>query len=386
MIGDNLKGALQAAEGHEPPVLSLYLDVDPANPDNTGNAVILRAAEAMRNLGIEKGYIDRVTTTLSKHFVIPEGRSLVIFAGEDPGDFFEAHYLHTRLPMLGRSDGALAHRGAPFTAPLHYVLDQKERYAVLSISAERVRVFEAFLGQIAEVIDYVRQADTDDWQPYRHARRSPGVGVGVAARGGADVDSFRDRMREATARLYRNLMPELERALEAVGVDRIILSGSPEAVTVFKGALSSGLQQRLAGEMPPPADPDAGAGAWLSDVRQLVAQIEEQHELALLDEVRESGVAGLHETLTLLQDHRLHTLVAPWTLEARVHRTADGRVALSAEEAAVLSSGEEVSEVPLLEVLPTLAAESGAELEFVAGEAEERLNEEFGGLAGLKRY
>lgn len=385
MIGENLKAALQAAGRHEPPVLSLYLDVDPSNPDNTGNAVQLRAAEVMRGIGLEKEYIDRVTRTLSKHFVIPEGRSLVIFAGED-AEFFEAHYLQTRLPMLGRSDGALAHWGTPFTAPLHYVLDQKERYAALSIGAERVRVFEAFLGQIAEVAEFEREANTEDWTIQRHARRSPAVGAGVAARGGADVDRFEDRMREATARLYRNLMPELERAIEAEGVDRIILSGTPEPVAAFRGAMSPALEERLAGEMPPPADPNADAGAWLPDVRELVEQIEERHELALLDEVRESGVTGLHETLTLLQEHRLRTVIAPWVLEARVHRAEDGRVALSAEEAAVLSPGQAVSEAPLLKVLPTLAQASGAELEFVAGEAEARLNEEMGGLAGLRRY
>src|SRR5690606_36338152 len=105
-----------------------------------------------------------------------------------------------------------------------------------------------------------------------------------------DVDRFEDRMREATARLYRNLMPELERALEAEGVDRVILSGTPEPVAAFRGAMSPALEERLAGEMPPPADPNAEAGAWLPDVRELVEQIEARHELALLDEVRESGV------------------------------------------------------------------------------------------------
>src|SRR5690606_2861848 len=147
----------------------------------------------------------------------------------------------------------------------------------------------------------------------------------------------------------------LERALEAEGVDRIILSGTPEPVAAFKGAMSPGLEERLAGEMPPPADPNADAGAWLPDVRELVEQIEERHELALLDEVRESGVTGLHETLTLLQERRLRTVIAPWVLEARVHRAEDGRVSLSAEEAAVLSPGQAVSEAPLLKVLLTLA-------------------------------
>src|SRR5690606_16412446 len=88
----------------------------------------------------------------------------------------------------------------------------------------------------------------------------------------------------------------------------------------------------------------------------------------------------------LVQEHRLRTVVAPWLLDQRVFRAADGRVAASAEEAAVLSPGQEVAEVPLLEVLPDLTKATGTVLEFVAGTAEERLNAEFGGLAGLKRF
>ena len=45
---------------------------------------------------------------------------------------------------------------------------------------------------------------------------------------------------------------------------------------------------------------------------------------------------------------------------------------------------ESVSEVRLLEVLPRLAQQSGAAIEFVDGEAEERLLADFGGMAGLK--
>src|SRR5690606_6687211 len=282
MIGENLRRALEAAKRQEPPVLSLYLDVNPANPDNTGKAVVLRAAEAMREAGLDKGYVDDVTRRLEKHFVIPEGRSLVIYAGEDPDELFEANYLQTRLPLLGRTGGALALVGAPFTAPLHYVLDQKERYAVLYVSSERVRVFEAFLGQIAEVAEFEREADTDDWTVQREARRSPAVGAGVAARGGADVDRFDDRMREATARLYRGLMPQLGKALAEEGIDRLILSGTPEPLAAFKEAMSSGLRERLAGEMPPPSHPDADAREWLPTVSELIERIEEEHELALL--------------------------------------------------------------------------------------------------------
>ena len=386
MIGENLQQALEQATSHEQPVLSLYLDVNPANPDNVQKAFVLRAAEAMRRVGLEKDYIRSITGHLEKHHVIAHGRSLVIFAGEDPGQFFEAHNLQTRLPLLDRSDGSLAHWGKPFGAPLLYVLDQKQPYAVINVSVERVRVFEAFLGQITEITSYEREADTDSWRVQRHARRSPGIGIGVAARGGADVDNYQDRMDEATARMYRELLPDVEKALDDEGVERIIISGTAASIAPFKQAMSDGLAGRLVGEIQPPTNPDGDASEWLPLVSGVIAQIEEEHESALLDEVRESGVTGLHDSLTLLQEHRLRAVVAPWVLESSVFRAEDGRIATGPEEATVMSPGQEVEEVRLLEVLPGLVEQSGAVLEFVAGEAEVRLQEEFGGLAGLKRY
>lgn len=84
MIGSNLKLALiEQIDSQAEPVLSLYLNVNPAHPDNTEKAVALRAAEAMRQVGVAKEYITAITTRLRKHFVRPERRTLVIFACED---------------------------------------------------------------------------------------------------------------------------------------------------------------------------------------------------------------------------------------------------------------------------------------------------------------
>lgn len=387
MIGSNIKKALaEQVEQHTGPVLSLYLDVNPANPDNAPKAVVLRAAEAMRAVGLDKRYIEAVTSKLGKHFVIPEGRSLVVFAGQDVDELFDAYYLQTRLPLLGMSGGALANWGKPYLAPLLFALDQKERYAIVYVSAERVRLFEAFLGQIEELEDFEREVDTDEWRSYRNARRSPAVGAGVAARGGAAVDRFRDRLEEATARHYRSLLPRIHERLKQEQVDRLILMGTPGALAAFQEQLDADLKERVVGTLPPPANPDGPAREWLPLVTDLMAKVESEHELALLDRVRESGVWGLQEVLSLLQQHRLHALVVPWTPESTVYRAGDGRVVASPQEAEALNRDGTVAEVPLLEALPELVAQSGTALEFVAGEAEERLEREFAGLAGITRW
>lgn len=387
MIGSNVKRALleQVAE-HPDPVLSLYIDVNPGSRDNTPKAFVLRAAEAMRKLDLDKLYIRQVTDKLTQDFAISQGRSLVVFAGENISELFNAYYLQSQLPLLDLSDGALANWGRPFIAPLLFALDQRERYAVIYVSTERVRVFEAFLGQIEEITDFVRVVDTDSWQPYREARRSPAEGMGIAARGGADVDRFQDRMDEATTRLYRSLLPDVEKALKESETDRVILMGRAAAVSSFQGLMNAATQKRVVGTLPPPANPDGPAREWLPLVKDLIDEAELAHEMKLLDNIRESGVWGLQETLTMLQEHRIHTLVIPWTVKQHVFLSAGGRISASEEEAKVLFPDEEVTEVRLLEVLPDLVKQTNTTLEFVEDEAEARLINDFGGMAGVKRW
>jgi len=387
VIGANLKLALlEQIDSHAQPVLSLYLNVNPANPDNTQGAVVLRAAEAMRGAGISKEYIERVTGRLTTQFSRPEGRTLVIFAGEDLDQRFDAYYLQTDLPFLNASDGVIANWGRPLVAPLLYVLDQRERYGVLYVAADRARMFEAFLGQVDELVDFVRTVDTDEWRVQREARRSPASGLGVAARGGAAVDSYRDRMEEATARLYRNLLPEVEKLVSEQRMHRLILVGQAPALAAMQSVMNGKLKERLAGTLPPPTNPDAPAHEWQPLVQDLIAETELKFEMGLLDKIREGGVWGYQETLNLLQDGRLHTVVMPWTRAEPVWRTASGRVAATLQEAEALRPGEEVAQARLMEVLTDLVQNSGTILEFAEGKAEERLNAEFGGMAGLTRW
>lgn len=387
VIGSNVKRALlEQVADHPGSVLSLYIDVNPASRDNTPKAFVLRAAQAMRRLELDKRYIQQVSDKLTQDFAISKGRSLVVFAGEDIDKLFNAYYLQSELPLLDLSDGALANWGKPFIAPLLFALDQRERYGVIYVSTERVRVFEAFLGQIDELTDFVRVVDTESWQPYREARRSPGIGAGVAARGGADVDRYEDRLGEATARLYRSLLPDVEKALKESETDRVILIGQPAAVSSFQGLMNAATQKRVVGTLPPPANPDGPAREWLPLVKGLIDKAELEHEMKLLDKIRESGVWGLQETLTMMQEHRIHTLVVPWTVKKHVYRSAGGRISASEEEAKVLFPEEEVTEVRLLEVLPDLVQQTNTTLEFVEGEAETRLNDDFGGMAGVRRW
>lgn len=382
MIGSELKREL--LEGIAPlpaPMLSLYLDVAPAN--SAGKAFVLHAAQALKALNLDKGYVGRVTERLRQEFVRLKGRSLVIFAGEDPDRTFDAFYLQARLPLMA-ADGAQAFWGKPLVAPLLFALDQKTRYAAIYVAADHVRVFEVFLGQIEDVAGYVRSVSTDDWVEYSHGRTSHGIGV--MGRGGADVDTFQARLENASARLYRTLLPGLERKLEAEKVDGVILLGEEGPVKVFEDAMSSPMRAKVAGKLPGPANPAAAAHEWLPLVSGLIATDSAAHARALLDRIEETGVWGAQETLELLQAGRLHTVVVPWSGSGTVYQTSGGVVSAMEPEAIDLAADETVAAVTLLQVLPDLVQRTGTILAFAEGEAEKRLIDDFGGMAGLRRW
>jgi len=157
----------------EGPVLSLYVDVNPAKPENAGRAYALRAKDAIKALEVPGDLSERVLEVLQNQVL--EARTAVFFAGED---LFEVLPLQVELPLVnsvktafldekaGRYlvDGVLAHWGEPFLLPLVYALDEYERYGIVYVDRERWRVFEVFLGEIEEVHDAFLALDTEAWR------------------------------------------------------------------------------------------------------------------------------------------------------------------------------------------------------------------------------
>src|SRR5690625_3358182 len=124
---------------HEPPVLSLYVNVNPAEQGNQQKAHVLRARAALEGLALPDRVRDEVLRRLDQEHVIPGGRSLVVFAGEDPSKLFNLMYLHQELPLLDldASQGALARWGEPFVAPQIGRASCRERGEDRGVGVER---------------------------------------------------------------------------------------------------------------------------------------------------------------------------------------------------------------------------------------------------------
>lgn len=371
---------------HPAPLLSLYLDVNPANPDNSGKAYVLRAKEAMERLGVPQALSKKVLERL-QHY-IPQGRTRALFVADG---LFEDYHLQVELPLLEPRAGVEAHWGPPYLAPLLFALDEYQRYGVVHMDQERLRLFEVFLGGIEEVADAFRLLDTHNWRYLGEDRTgTPGRSaapatsdVGVAARGGSGKDHFHRRVDEWSQRFFREAGNILQQQMTERGLNRLILLGVPEeARPVLPGAVA----EKVVAVLPPLHTSTPSSAEVLKAVSPTIEEVERREEEALLDAVQEKGVAGLEQVLSLLQEGRLQYVLVPWYLQEKVWRCPDGWVASNPQAAQTHCPGQPVEEIELKRVLPELAAQFGSRLEFVRAEAEQRLRSKLGGLAGMPRW
>ena len=386
MIGTDRIRALQThIAPHPSPVLSLYLDVNPARPENARKAYALRARAAMERLGLPKGYAREMMARLRQDHGVPDARTLVVFAGDEPDAFFETYALRPQIPLVEAGDGVVARWGEPYVAPLLLAVTQQVRYLVLLLDESRVRTFELYLDEVVERPAFVQSLDASNWRPMReHSTGAPGV----PARGGSGKDLYDKRMADWRRRFHLEVARQLDATLAPLGSDtQLILMGQGADLHAFEAVLPPALQKRVAASIPAPANATAPASELEPLFTAAIDRIEREAQTALLDRIREQGVWGFGPTLEAAEAGRLHLLAVPWRMDAKVVRCeSSGRVAASRSGASRLCPEAELQEVPLADVLPDLAARQGIELAVLRGPSESRLMQEFDGLAGLARW
>jgi peptide subunit release factor 1 (eRF1) len=169
---------------------------------------------------------------------------------------------------------------------------------------------------------------------------------------------------------------------------RVILLGTHDELQIFQSTLPKYVQDRVVASVPSLPNQNAGPGEVLERVTQAIREAEVKAESQLLTQIREVGIAGFEQTLTELQTGRLYVLAVPATTDrdVAVDPTTGYVSPLSGLGTADTPTDGRIERRRLLEVLPDLAQTHGVRLEFMQGENEARLVQEFGGLAGLARY
>jgi Bacterial archaeo-eukaryotic release factor family 10 len=365
----DLRQTITSVSGRPGPILSAYLSVNADIPENQRRAYLVRLRDAMKDEGVPEALQQRVREYIENE-THPKARTLAIFAGED--DLFEIYHLQVDVPESFRW-------GDPNVAPLTLVMDEYEPYGAAVLDAERFRYFvvsplSTAHGEEEIKANGFREIDAHPSEPY--------------PRGGTDFEPA-SRRTEAHVHSFYKELGELTRDVTfREGVQRLILAGPRERTAEFRRTLPNELHDRVVAEEH--LEIGAPEGELLDRLEAVRERAEYEREKELLDEIRESGVRGLDETVAALQEeNRVYHLAALWELEAEIRWCDNDQLAIrEATRVECPFCGQQTRVRPLTDVLVDLAAARGARLDFVMGEDEntDTLRDEFGGIAGLTRF
>lgn len=400
---DSLTQDLQSAFGGAgAPVLSIYADINPARPENAGRAWAKRIKNALKDLPeIRDAHGKRDTPLYDEVLALideerPAARTLALFATRGLRGRLVVRRIDLQLdlPVVDLAQGRVEARwGEPYLTPIFFAADEYERGGVLHLEGAKWRFYELFLGELREDTAVFADISADEWRELKDlAERIENAAALRRAHTGGSFDKLSPKEREAAKvstwmhKLYTRLAQALDKTVDRLGVERLVLMGEPWQVSHFEGYLSRGLRNRVVARVPQPGNASNPTPADLLErVTPALEAAERQAELALLERIKEQpGVWGLDPVLDALQLGRVETLVLPWALDARIWRCPEGAVGGTAEMAKLFC--EQPQEVALRDHVWQLARDYGARLEFVRGEAEGRLLRDFQGAAASLRW
>jgi peptide chain release factor subunit 1 len=358
-----------------PVVLSLYLDLDPAQfatPPARATAIRSLLDEAERRLREWDGLahqdradlhasLERAAALLQNDLPTEGAQSVAVFASDASG-LFEVLALPRPVPSrvaIGRS---------PLVGPLAR-LERRERWCVALVSRRDARIFRGSpesLREVEQVHDVVfGQHDQGGWSQARYQR---------------GIEKEKDDHLRHTAEV---LMKQFKRR----PFQRLILGGPREVVADFESKLHGYLSGRLGGRIEVDVD-TATPEQVLAKTQPLFEEIEEQREAAALDRLGEGGRAefDLQEVLRALNERRVECLLVDERFAAPGTTCPEcGWLGPDGERTCPVDGRELEQLDDLTDAAIELSLQQSAEILAVRRRREE-LQERAGGIAAMLRF
>jgi peptide subunit release factor 1 (eRF1) len=367
---------------YEPPMLSLYVAAGAEQRVRSAAAILLQIKSALDELPeVPDALVEELLHALEQD--IPAARTLAIFATEDEIDVFP---VDVELPIVDTRTGrAEAHWGEPYLTPLLAVLDQGQRYGVVFVDRDQWRCFEVVRSTIQEIEHEVRPQSPSEFDDIQESKQEQPEYV--PSRGGAARDLAQRHVEELSRRFYNEMANRLQAMVASRSWESLIVLGPARDVARFKSALPPSLIQLIDATLPSLSYPDGTLQQVYDHVAPTIEELEDRRQTQLLDEIQERGITGLDVCLMELQRGRVHTVAVPWSLDPTLYRESHtGFVATTEQAARTFRPEGDVRAAPLRDVLPRLAREYNARVEFVHGPHRDRLIRDFGGMGALPRW
>ena len=281
-----------------PLVLSLYLDLDPAEfatPPARATAARSLLDEADRRLRQRDGLshqdkldlrasLERARTFLERELAADGSRAVAVFVAESAG-LFET----VKLPRSVRSRVAIGR--SPLVGPLA-ALERREAWCVMLVNRREGRVLRGGpegLRELGSVHDDVHgQHDQGGWSQARYQRS-------------VDKEAA-DHLRHAADVLFRHFQ---RRPFE-----RLLVGGPVEVVSDFESKLHHYLAERMAGRIDVDVE-HSSPEQVLEAARPCFEDVERRREEEAMARVEAGGraAAGLEDVLVGLNERRVELLL-----------------------------------------------------------------------------
>lgn len=379
---DDVKAFLARAKEFDGPVLSLYVD---AHAEDDPKAPAQRVDAALRELPLDRAVRERLEARIQEDLRELSEAYLVLFAAEDPEELFDYRLLRLPPPLPGGDRDALARFGEALTAPVELLLASVEPVIVTYVDERRARIFVVDVGDVQETASSVRALNDEEWRDYQH-QSSRAVQTSGTGGGGAGRDLYEARVEAWTARFTKALGERLgDEVARREGARLAILGETGRAEQVHE-ALPQHLKNVLALGGSAPADPDQPLTIWARPLAKRVSELLLEEEGEHLRHFEEVGTSTLAETLDNVQKGLLDRVAAPVHTDVEVLRCLEnGWLATSEEDLREVCGDGPIERVWLKDHLLEAVRKGGSRPILLRGEAGERLDENFGGLAGVPR-
>jgi peptide chain release factor subunit 1 len=362
MITENELQELIDFQGDDAPVLSVFLNVDPSQRSKEEYKLALRKILKEVSDQAAREDVERVERFFNLEYNW-QGRGVALFSCA-AGDLWRTYSL--AVPV---DDGAFVH-SRPHVKVFSDLMDQYAPYGVILVGKEGARLFGISLGEIENSVDLLgeetKRHKQGGWAASRYQRRD---------------DEQAQQNLKASADLATGF-------LRPAHHKRLLIGGTEETVAQFKTFLPKALQDLIVATIP--IDVTAPDSEVLARSMSIIKEVEGAEEKRLVEQALtlaakgEAGATGLDDTLTAVQEERIHILLVDRDFHAPGYRCEDcSYVTTALLEKCVYCGGVFTPVEDVVEFVVGRVVNSGGQVNVVH---DAPMLKEAGGIGAILRY
>lgn len=228
---------LKAVESDERCILSVYLNTNPADPEQRNGAWKIHLKNGMKRLSeyittsseeeeikLFKKSRDKVMEEIEKN-QNEFHKGLVIFVSEKI-DLWSVHYVQVPVKT------SFHWEKVPVLEELHYMNKAYPHSGIVLPSMDYVRILDTSMGFVNDEFVYEFDAGKKQWE-----KRGDHFVGGLQSAGATDADTFKDRVRENLLRFYKEMGATVGRIKKERKWQEIHVAGEAELANAFAETL-----------------------------------------------------------------------------------------------------------------------------------------------------